>query len=156
MKKKNENANKKSFEINDPQIYQTHGGEVIKGKASVVDLLQHVEYTPHPAQPWTFEETHRRWEESLSDGHLQLLFKCTNCSLEFVTFSLRSEVEALEAYQPSHGQNGGLCRKVTCPECGQRETSLLLRYRRHEGPIYGFFSQPNPDQDNRNTGTYGA
>lgn len=127
---------------NEPaETHETKGGTVIQGTMRLGDLaanLDQFDLIPRPAQPWSVEEAHRRWMESTRNGHSQVFLKCQRCSLEFVLLSLRTETELLERFQPSHGQRGGLSRKVTCPECGAVGTSFLLGSRAHPRPICEF------------------
>ena len=98
---------------------------------------------PHPKQPWAKEETFRRWQVSQKEGHLQIAAKCGVCSLEFIVLSLRSEIEAMEAYEPDSGEEGGYLTRITCPECGERGKSILLRMRRVAGTICDFAAGGN-------------
>jgi len=91
-----------------------------------------------PEQPWDSKESFRRWKDSLLNGHRQIFLKCLNCSLEFILLTLRSEIEILEAYHPSHGDNGGICANITCPECGKSKTSFILDIQKERGTICGF------------------
>ena len=123
----------------------THGGKVKIVELSVDQLPRNVNLEPPPGQPWGKEECRKRWENSLDNGHLQIALKCGHCGLEFILLSLRSETEMLESYQPSHGQYGGFCNRVCCPECGQRGQVGLLGWTMHPGPIYahmGAITQP--------------
>jgi len=119
----------------------THGGKVKIVEMHLKDLPRNVDLEPRPGQPWSKEECRRRWEGSFQNGHLQLALKCRQCGLEFVLLSLRSEMEMLEQYQPSHGQYGGMCNKVFCPECGQRGQVALLAWVVHPGPIYAYMGK---------------
>lgn len=126
------------FQIHDPQVFDTKGGKVTKGTMAIRDLLANIQFPTRPAQPWSDEDGHRRWKESKQRGHVQWVCKCLNCSLEFIILTLRSEVEALETYRPTHGQYGGLCQDLTCPECGNKGSCVLLGYRREAGTICQF------------------
>ena len=125
---------------NESRVFETKGGRVTYRTMSLKDLMQ-VSVQPRPRQPWSEQETYRRWEESQKTGHLQLAVKCRSCSLEFVLLTLRSEIEAMEAYEPSHGEHGGLCRKLTCPECGTAGSVGLLGYARQDGTICEFIGR---------------
>ncbi len=121
------------------QRYVRHskGGKFERKVITMRELLElGINLQEHPAQPWSKEETHRRFEDSDIHGHLQLWFKCQNCGLEYIIPTLRSYLEAIEQYQPSHGVCGGLAARVTCPECGKTGMSFLYGGRHQEGTIY--------------------
>lgn len=124
--------------MKDEKVSETKGGQFVQRTMSIKELLDNVVIHECPAQPWSKQETHERFERSESTGHRQLWLKCQNCSLEFIILTLRTEVEAIEAFEPSHGRDGGLGRKVTCPECGSSKKSVLLGARHHAGAIYRF------------------
>ena len=117
-------------------VSETKGGKFVQGTMSVKELLQNVERRACPRQPWSKKETHERFEKSEHMGHRQLWIKCQNCSLEFLILTLRTETEAIEAYEPSHGKDGGLSRKLSCPECGSRGHAVILGARHQFGAIY--------------------
>lgn len=137
---KRKNREKRSSEFKNKNVFRTHGGCVTKGEVALGQLLAHVELRPRPGQPWDQKETRRRWEQSLSGGHLQMACKCSKCSLEFVILSLRTEVEALETFQPTNGQHGGACQRLHCPECGGTGC-FLLGWQEHHGAIYEFIGK---------------
>lgn len=115
---------------------KSKGGTFVQGTMSIKELLDQVKLQEWPAQPWTKKETHERFQKSEEAGHRQLWCKCQNCSLEFIVLTLRTPVEAIEAFEPSHGKDGGLAAKITCPECGLRKRSLILGARHQYGAIY--------------------
>lgn len=131
----------KSEPIKNGEVFHTHGGRVVRGKISIQELIESVKTPDRPEAPWNPDETHRRWNDSVQEGHRQLFFKCQNCSLEFSVLSFRSEIEALEAFRPSHGEQGGLCPNVCCPECGKQGLSFMLGQVHVAGPIYGFVNR---------------
>lgn len=137
---KRKKKEKTSPEIKNKKVYRTHGGFVVKGDLSLGQVLDQVDLLARPGQPWDQEETHRRWQQSLEGGHLQMACKCPKCSLEFVILSLRTEVEALEAFQPSNGQHGGVCQRIRCPECGGTGC-FLLGWQQHHGAICEFIGK---------------
>lgn len=120
------------------RVSETKGGRFVQGTMSLRELLENVKLQDHPRQPWSKEETHERFEKSESSGHRQLWINCQNCSLEFIILTLRTEVETIETFEPSHGKDGGLSRKITCPECGSREHAVILGARHQFGAIYHF------------------
>lgn len=124
--------------MKDKRISETKGGSFVQGTMSMRELLENLELREYPRQPWSKKETHERCEESEHTGHHQLWIKCQNCSLEFIVLMLRTETEIIEAFEPSHGKDGGLARKITCPECGTKGKSVLLGARHNGGAIYGF------------------
>ncbi len=124
--------------MKDEKVSETKGGGFVQRTISLKELLENVELQDHPQQPWSKEETHERFLRSESAGHRQFWLKCQNCSLEFVMLTLRTEVEAIEAYQPSHGKNGGLSRKLSCPECRSKEHVVILGARHNGGAIFRF------------------
>jgi len=129
---------KQKFNTRGEVSHRTHGGKVRYGKINLRDLVDSVELPTRPAQPWSDAETYRRHQGSFESGHLQLYLKCQRCGLEFVILTLRKEIEALEAYQPSHGEHGGICTKITCPECNECGSSALLGRKQQARPILEF------------------
>lgn len=122
------------------EVHQTCGGKAIK-KAMTLRNFQElvnsgeIKSAAHPACPFSRQESRERFKKSCEDGHLQVYCKCQNCSLEFTIKSWRTKVEALEAYQPSHGEYGGHSRILTCPEC--REAAVLwLKDRQVDNAIF--------------------
>ena len=126
--------------VTNPTVHHTHNSKVVEGMVSVSDL-KNLKSVIRPRKPWSEEEDRRRWKKSCETGHLQLFFKCQVCSLEFVLLTLRTDVEAMEAYQPSHGQHGGFCAKITCPECGRKGMSVLLHCRNEQLTIFEFVTK---------------
>lgn len=119
-------------------VSKSKGGVFTQGTMSLRELLDNVKRTVCPEKPWSKEETLERFEKSETCGHRQLWIKCQNCSLEFVVLTLRTGVEAIEAYEPSHGKDGGLARKISCPECRSKKNVMLLGARHHVGAICQF------------------
>jgi len=124
--------------MKDERVSETKGGKFVQGTMSMKELLENVKIQECPRQPWSRKETHERFERSEHTGHRQLWLKCQNCSLEFIILTLRTETEAIEAYEPSHGKDGGLARKITCPECGSKGHAVILGARHHVGAIYRY------------------
>ncbi len=124
--------------MKDERVSETKGGRFVQGTMSVKELPERVELREYPRQPWSKAETHERFEKSEHTGHRQLWIKCQNRSLEFVMLTLRTETEAIEAFEPIHGKDGGLSRKITCPECGSRGHAVILGARHQIGAIYRF------------------
>ena len=122
--------------MRDVRVSQTKGGKFVQGTMSVREVLENVELRQHPDPPWSKEETRDRFERSEISGHRQLWLKCQHCSLEFIVLTLRTEIEAIEAYQPSHGKDGGLARMISCPECGTKGQAAILGCRHAVGPIF--------------------
>ncbi len=120
------------------KISKSKGGEFVQRTMSVKELLENVKIQECPLQPWSKRETHERFERSELSGHHQLWIKCQNCSLEFTILTLRTDVEAIEAFEPSHGKDGGLSKKITCPECGSNQNCVILGARHQFGAIYRF------------------
>ena len=132
------------------EVHHTKGGAVRRRTMSLREFLEereNIRCVPRPSQPWSDDEVRRRWEGSFESGHRQLALKCTECGLEFVVLTLRSDVEAIETYKPMQGQYGGLCTCLGCPECGTRGKVVWLGARTHYKPIYEFMetiARPDP------------
>ena len=124
--------------MKDERISETKGGKFVQRTMSMKELLEQVELQEYPRRPWSKKETHERFEKSEWAGHRQLWIKCQDCSLEFVILTLRTETEAIETFEPSHGKDGGLSRKITCSECGSRKHCVILGARHQVGAIYCF------------------
>ena len=124
--------------MNDERVHETKGGKFVQGTMSIKEILESVKLQACPQQPWSKEETRERFERSEHSGHHQLWVKCQNCSLEFTMLTLRTGVELIEAYEPSHGKHGGLSKKITCPECGSRKHAWVFGARHQFGTIYSF------------------
>lgn len=113
---------------------QTLGGRAITGTIPVVDLAK-IPAREFPGCPWNKQESTARFQQSIQHGHWVVLFKCGHCSLEFQLFTWRDEIELLETYQPTHAKNGGLCKNVSCPECGTKQC-FMLKYLHTNGTIF--------------------
>lgn len=122
------------------RISVSKGGKIVEGIVSVKELLKMKPF-PRPRSPWSEEESHDRFKKSESDGHYQLLCKCQECSLEFTLLTLRTPLEIIEAYEPSHGMYGGFARKITCPECAARPCVIILGIRHQNGTIFSYAGQ---------------
>ena len=99
-------------------------------------LKKRIVLPERPGQPWTDDENRERWKKSESTGHRQAWCKCLYCGLEIIVLTLRTGLEVIEAFQPSHGQDGGIAKKITCPECGQVGKAALLGILHQAGPIF--------------------
>ncbi len=87
-----------------------------------------------PASPWKKEDSSKRFQQSLKSGHLQVICKCINCSLEFSIASWRNKEEIATAY----GSNKEHTKLpfITCPECGVVGECFIIDLVPVKFPIY--------------------
>lgn len=121
------------------RVSNTKGGTFVQKNVTIGELLKmQINLPDRPGQPWSNQECRERWEKSESTGHRQLWCKCQNCGLEFIILTLRTPLELIEAYEPSHGRDAGMVTKVSCPECGQTGKAALLGVRHQGGAIFRY------------------
>ncbi len=86
---------------------------------------------------------------SVRDGHQQVFFKCTRCSLEFFLMTWRTPHEVIEFFKPratdstSAAKHAGWCESVHCPECGSfgPQTVWMFGQRHCPWSIFEFVTE---------------
>lgn len=93
-----------------------------------------------PQTPWPNpQEVALRFKRSTKAGHAQLFFKCSNCGLEFMLMTWRTEREIAEEFGVSVTDANAPVGipGITCPECSVRGRSQFIYYHQAGGPICG-------------------